>query len=240
MIADWIHTHISRAFVVADHHCATAARKRILALAFLACALFGTFGVTAQAQAYPSTKAQGDRVDASLSVDMPLPGETTEWRMSSGDVGYESAEIYFEILDVSGVYGDVDQWVSVDLTEGDGRVVASGITLGQLAGWSFTCTQVSSAGCKLKATLRLDSGAGNETRDQRIHIRWMFIVQDTAAGDFADANFTGHLSVTGVSVLTFGSGVVLLMAVGILLASLRRRVLRKGVVRKKPIHRTVQ
>jgi hypothetical protein len=159
--------------------------------------------------------------------------------MSSGAVGYESAEIYFEILDVSGVYGDVDQWLSVDLTEGDGRVVASGITLGQLAGWSFTCKQVSSAGCELKATLHLNVGAGDEVRNQRIHIRWMFNVQDTAVDESAGAIFSGHLSVTGVAALAFGSGVVLLMAVGIVLASLRRRVLRKGVVRKESIQQTV-
>lgn len=207
-------------------------RKRALALAILACVLVGAFGMTARAYAYPPASAQADRVDASINMGMPLPGESIEWLMSSGAVGYQQAGIDFEILDISGVDSDLNQRVSIDLLQGDGSVIATGMSLRQLADWSFTCLRPSAAGCSLKAVLHLDAGAGDEMRNRWLHIRWMFTVQEAADGEAIAEGPVWSLASTGAPYLVFVWTASLLTVTGVALASLRRRASRKEVRHK--------
>lgn len=174
--------------------------------------------------------AQDDRMDASLSIDMPLPGESVEWRMSSGAVIYDASDITFQIIEITDVYSEVERWVSVDIideSQGSANVVASGVSLSQLRQFSFECPHASDNGCILTAALHMNRDAGDEVRGRRISIRWMFTVQDLAKEQSSVADDTQLLGRTGISVAMGVLGVATLTLIGVVFAIVHRRLQRK-------------
>jgi hypothetical protein len=225
----------------------------------LACVGFGMMNISDSAHAdslhvnsvhvnnvfVDSAYVQIARNNTSITVDMPLPGESVEWQMSSGAIDYNKAEIALDVLEVSGNISEVERWVSIDLvdeSQSAATVAATGLSLSEFEDWSYDCPESGGAGCTLKATFSLDRGAGDEVREQRIHIRWMFTVEDVALdsslgtdvdgeGDMGAGEGAGALAITGANVALGAFGVVMLalLVVLALRAVLWRRAVRREV-----------
>jgi hypothetical protein len=180
--------------------------------------------VAIQFSASPAHAHEEDRNASSVTVDMPLPGESIEWLMSSGAAAYGESVMDFAVVELSGTYGELERWVSIDIVDssmGSDMLVASGLSIGRFNAWSFACSHAGRDTCTLKARLHVDAQADNAVRNQDMYIRWMFSVQDNTVAEVDDeGNHT--LAVSGASI-PLGPVVLAVMTLsGLVLTTWRR------------------